>query len=136
MTKASKIAITVAIIFAIFIVLVFAAIGIFNWNVNKKPHVIDEKSLTIAGESYTVTLIQVGDPDFPFGATTARVELRRDGKMIDSFTTDVKDDGANLSPASWDVCIHDERTGDIAVTLFGSEQEPDTHIFSLSLRID
>lgn len=136
MTKASKIAITVAIIFAIFILLIVTAIGIFKWNVDKKPHVIDEKSLTIAGENYTVTLIQVGDPDFPFGATTARVELRLDGKKIDSFTVDVADDGANLSPKSWDVFILDERTGDIAVTLFGSEQEPDTHIFFLSLRID
>ena len=87
-----------------------------------------DKSVSPDGK-YSVTLFQVGEPEFPFGATHGAVVLSEilDGgteKIISKTNITIHDDGSILFPSRWDVSWEDDGAH---VTLFGSEQE-DEHI--------
>ena len=72
---------------------------------------------------YKIVLNQVGDPGFPFGLVKARVVLTCGEKKLETYDTEVWDDGANLAPHSWSVVWDDYS---VTVIFRGSEQEPET----------
>ena len=101
------------IIIALFMILVSGII----YTVKYKIHDIDSK-LSPDG-TYELTLQQVGDPDWPFGSTHARVILKNDNNIITKYKFDVHNDGANISKGSWSV---DWNEDSVECVLYGEEQ--------------
>lgn len=87
-----------------------------------------EYRLTDKGEElspdgkYAVLFQMVGEPDWPFGATTVRVTVRavENNEKIKVIQTDIQDDGAVLREYNWNVLWEED---DVIITLIGSEQE-------------
>ena len=57
--------------------------------------------------TYELSFQQVGDPDWPFGYTHARLVLKNGKRVIIKQTFDIADDGAKATINSWNVdwCI-------------------------------
>ena len=69
--------------------------------------------------SYEVLYQSVGEPDWPFGASHARLVLKRDGKAVTKFKFDVANDGGTLHADSWRVVWREDS---VEVTISGEEQ--------------
>ena len=79
---------------------------------------------------YSASLQMVGQPDWPFGAATAKVTVEEtaSGRVIKVFETNIHDDGCALSPGHWKV----EWAADaVYITLSGSEMQARTHTVTL-----
>ena len=53
--------------------------------------------------TYELSFQQVGDPDWPFGYTHARLVLKNGKRVIIKQTFDIADDGAKATINSWNV---------------------------------
>lgn len=74
---------------------------------------------------YEVVFSQIGEPEWPFGSTHVRIEVReKDGEKIDKVETSIRDDGASLHESNWKV---DWYPAGLDITLMGSEQEDDIY---------
>lgn len=80
---------------------------------------------------YSVLFQMVGEPDWPFGATTVRVTVKNTetGEEIEVIQTDIHDDGALLRENNWNVEWYEE---EVKITLIGSEQNND--VYNIDLR--
>lgn len=70
--------------------------------------------------NYEVLFQSVGEPDWPFGYSHARVLLKSGKRTISKYRFDVANDGMILHPDNWkvkweEVCVH--------VTISGEEQD-------------
>lgn len=71
---------------------------------------------------YSLSFEQMGDPDWPFGATDVRLTLKdHNGKIIERVSTQLHDDGANanehnIASVSWNIDA-------VVVVLRASEME-------------
>lgn len=101
------------LIIAIFIV--FA--GSIMYVTRYKIHDIDS-SLSQDG-THELLFQQVGDPDWPFGSTHARVILKDGNKIITKYKFDVHNDGVNVSENSWLVYWDDYG---VDYVVYGEEQ--------------
>ena len=102
----------------IFIIALLAIlVGSITYVVNYKIHEIDT-DVSPDGK-YELILQQVGDPDWPFGSTHARVVLKEGDKIIKKYRFDVHNDGGNISDNSWIVTWYDNSVVWIA---YGEEQ--------------
>lgn len=102
----------------IFIIALLAIlVGSITYVVNYKIHEID--TAVSPDKKYELILQQVGDPDWPFGSTHARVVLKEGGKIIKKYRFDVHNDGGNISDNSWIVTWYDNSVMWIA---YGEEQ--------------
>lgn len=102
----------------IFIIALLAIlVGSITYVVNYKIHEIDTD--VSPNEKYELILQQVGDPDWPFGSTHARVVLKEGDKIIKKYRFDVHNDGGNISDNSWIVTWYDNSVVWIA---YGEEQ--------------
>ena len=70
--------------------------------------------------TYELLLQQVGDPDWPFGYTHARLVLKNGKRVIIKQTFDVADDGAKATINSWNV---DWKDTSVEVIISGTEQD-------------
>ena len=82
-------------------ILFMVLVGGITYTIKYKIHEIDSK-LSPDG-NYEIILQQVGDPDWPFGSTHARVVLKNGNTIITKYKFDVHNDGANISKGSWSV---------------------------------
>ncbi len=74
---------------------------------------------------YEVVFSQIGEPDWPFGSTSVRIEVwEKDGEKIEQVKTSIRDDGASLRESNWQVEWY---PGGLDITLIGSEQEDDVY---------
>lgn len=74
---------------------------------------------------YEVVFSQIGEPQFPFGSTSVRIEVReKNGEKIDQIEASIRDDGASLHESNWQV---DWYPAGLDITLMGSEQEDDIY---------
>ena len=101
----------------IIIALLMVLVGGVIYTVKYKIHDIDSK-LSPDGTSELI-LQQVGDPDWPFGSTHARVILKNGNNIITKYKFDVHNDGANISKGSWNV---DWNEDSVECVLYGEEQ--------------
>ncbi len=69
---------------------------------------------------YEVLFQSVGDPDWPFGHSHARITLRQDDKTIEQFKLAVANDGGVLHPENWHVSWDDTC---VIITISGEEQD-------------
>ena len=69
---------------------------------------------------YEVLFQSVGDPDWPFGHSHARITLKQDDKTIEQFKFAVANDGGVLHPENWHVSWDDTC---VIITISGEEQD-------------
>lgn len=71
---------------------------------------------------YIVVFQMVGEPEWPFGATSVKVTVKEteDNRQLKVIDTSIQDDGAILSEYNWDVVW---QSNIVKITLKGSEQE-------------
>ena len=70
--------------------------------------------------TYELSFQQVGDPDWPFGYTHARLVLKNGKRVIIKQTLNIADDGAKATINSWNV---DWKDTSVEVIISGTEQE-------------
>lgn len=109
----------VIFIIVTFTVIIFLLVGSIAYVVNYKIHEIDT-DVSPDGK-YELILQQVGDPEWPFGSTHARVVLKDGKKIIKKYSFDVHNDGANITDRSWIVNWYDNSV----VWIVYGEEQPD-----------
>lgn len=105
-------------ILACICVILAVLIGSFIYKTRYKITEIDTS--TSPDGRYELHFQAVGEPDFPFGYSHARFELKDSGKTITILLFDVANDGAILFPDNWEVVWEDT---DVKATVHGEEQE-------------
>lgn len=108
------------------ILMLIVFILIFTYQTKYK--LTDIKEYTSPDKEHAVLVQMKGEPDWPFGAATARVKVTSHKRTIKEFTAQVYDDGASLSESN---CYVEWKKDAVKITLMGSEQPDDTHVVSL-----
>ncbi len=68
---------------------------------------------------YTVTLQQIGSPEFPFGSVTAKITLKNEkGKKIESVKGEINNDGGSLYESQWELDWQSEK---VLITVRGAD---------------
>ena len=67
----------------------------------------------------------IGEPDFPFGDSHARIVLKNNGKTVTIQKFDVANDGGILLPYNWNV-----RWGENSVTVVISGEEQADNLYT------
>ena len=101
----------------IIIILFMVLVGGITYTIKYKIHDIDSK--ISPDNTHELILQQVGDPDWPFGSTHARVILKNSINTITKYKFDVHNDGANISKGSWSV---DWNEYSVDCVVYGEEQ--------------
>lgn len=74
---------------------------------------------------YELLFQQVGDPDWPFGYTHARLMLKNESETIAKYPFDVANDGGAVQSDSWQVAWKDSY---VEVVISGEEQNDEQYI--------
>lgn len=100
------------ILFIIILIVVFIIVGKIIFK-NKDEQIIDVKT---SGD-YSIELIGIGDPPWPFGDHSGRIVLKgRGGKVICKEDISVNNDGAKMDKNNWTVTWEADR---VVVTICG-----------------
>ena len=83
--------------------------------------------------TYELSFQQVGDPDWPFGYTHARLVLKNGKRVIIKQTFDIADDGAKATINSWNV---DWKDTSVEVIISGTEQEDVLYVLKFDGSVD
>lgn len=98
-------------------------IGCFTYTVRYRINSVDS-SVSQDGK-YELLFQQIGDPDWPFGSTHARLILKDESGTIVKYSFDVANDGANVYSSSWQVTWKEDC---VEVVISGAEQNDDRYI--------
>ena len=90
---------------AVINIMIVALAGSFTYVTRYKIH--DVAYSTSQDGKYVLLFQQVGDPDWPFGHTHARLILKDESGTIAKYSFDVANDGANVHSDSWQVTWKD-----------------------------
>ena len=77
-------------------ILIALASGLLLYNINYKTTDIDVSESPDG--AYELHFQQIGEPDWPFGSTHARLVLESNGKTVTTCSFDIANDGKNLGP--------------------------------------
>lgn len=88
---------------------------------------------TSEDKKYKLLFRQVGDPDWPFGYTHARLVLKDKSGTIAKYSFDVANDGANVQPDSWQVTWKDTC---VEAVISGEEQNDIRYILYFDGKTD
>ena len=83
--------------------------------------------------TYELSFQQVGDADWPFGYTHARLVLKNGKRVIIKQTFDIADDGAKATINSWNV---DWKDTSVEVIISGTEQEDVLYVLKFDGSVD
>ena len=108
---------------AFFNILFMILVGSFTYTTRYKIH--DVASYTSPNGKYELLFQQVGDPDWPFGHTHARLVLQDEAGTIAKYSFDIADDGAN---ASSDLCQVTWKATQVEAVISGEEQNDNQYI--------
>ena len=97
--------------------------GSFTYTTKYKIHEIVDS--TSKEGKYVLLLQQVGDPDWPFGHTHARLVLKNESGIITKYHFDVANDGGNVHPDLWQVTW---RENCVEAVISGEEQNDNQYI--------
>lgn len=108
-------------------VLAVLAFFLFQWKLSGK----ETEVFTSASPDGSRTLIvyQVGDPDWPFGATHCRACLLREDTCEQTVEFSIKDDGANARETNFSAAWGES---EVLLTAMGTEQENAVYPLSFS----
>lgn len=118
------------LITTILIIILIIVIAIVGFVYQSEFKLTDIISYTSSDEVYKVSFQMVGEPEWPFGDTTARVKVinKADNKIIKDFTVKVHDNGGVLQDINCHVKWSDSS---VIITLTGIEQDDDVYIVPL-----
>ena len=90
---------------AVINIMIVVLAGSFTYITRYKIHEVAYS--TSQDGKYVLLFQQVGDPDWPFGHTHARLILKEESRTIVKYSFDVANDGANVHSDSWQVTWKD-----------------------------
>lgn len=124
--------------FLIFILIIIGIfVGRFIYDIGFR--ISDVDTVYSRDNQYEAKLQMIGEPRFPFGPATVRVQVYKNeksgkndenekSKLINEFTAEIQDDGGIPTDSSWNVRWHNDNA---VITLIGCEQEDDVHEVTL-----
>lgn len=83
--------------------------------------------------NYELFLQEVGEPDWPFGHTHARIILNNGKKTVSKYSFDVANDGGRMNSNQWDV---DWKEDYVEIFIHGEEQNDSRIILNYNGDID
>ena len=116
---------------AFFNILIMILAGSFTYTIRYKIH--DVASYTSPDGKYELLFQQVGDPDWPFGYTHARLVLKDEAGTIAKYSFDIADDGAN---ARSDLCQVTWKATQVDAVISGEEQNDNQYILFFNGKTD
>ena len=116
---------------AFFIILIMILAGSFTYTTRYKIH--DVASYTSPDGKYELLFQQVGDPDWLFGYTHARLVLKDEAGTIAKYSFDIADDGAN---ARSDLCQVTWKATQVEAVISGEEQNDNQYILFFNGKTD
>ena len=116
---------------AFFNILIMILAGSFTYTTRYKIH--DVASYTSPDGKYELLFQQVGDPDWPFGHTHARLVLKDEAGTIAKHSFDIADDGAN---ARSDLCQVTWKASQVEAVISGEEQNDNQYILFFNGKTD
>lgn len=111
------------VIVGVFCGLVATLIGSFTYATKYRINPVDS-SVSPDGK-YELLLQQIGDPEWPFGSTHARLVLKDESGIITKYPFYVLNDGCSVHQDSWKVTWTDTY---VKVVISGEEQNDDQYI--------
>jgi len=124
----------IRVIFGIMAAIAFffaCLLGVLIYVTRYKINPVDKS--TSPDGTYVLSFQQVGDPDWPFGYTHARLVLKNGKRVIIKQTFDIADDGAQATINSWNV---DWKDTSVEVVIFGSEQDDVLYVLKFDGSVD
>ena len=112
-------------------VLIALASGLLLCNINYKTTDIDVSESPDG--THELHFQQIGEPDWPFGSTHARLVLESNGKTVTTCSFDIANDGKNLGPENWETTWGSDHA---SATIFGEEQNDYRYNLSLDGEIE
>ena len=112
-------------------VLIALATGLLLYNINYKTTDIDVSESPDG--THELHFQQIGEPDWPFGSTHARLALENNGKTVATCSFDIANDGKNLGPENWEATWTNNHA---SATIFGEEQNDYRYNISLDGKIE
>ncbi len=112
---------------ALFNILIMILDGSFTYTTKYKIH--DVASYTSPDGKYELLFQQVGDADWPFGHTHARLVLKDGSGTIDKCRFDIANDGGNASP---DLCHVTWKDDHVEAVISGEEQDDAQYILEVN----
>ena len=123
---------TSILIFILIFILVFSATRyfIFSFIYSNNYKLTDVGTEISPDGKYSVLFQMVGQPEWPFGATTVKVTVKEvdSNKQLEVIDASINDDGATLRNSNWTVVWQSDT---VEITLKGSEQEDKSYIVPL-----
>lgn len=112
-------------------VLIALATGLLLYNINYKTTDIGVSESPDG--THELHFQQIGEPDWPFGSTHARLALENNGKTVATCSFDIANDGKNLGPENWEATWTNNHA---SATIFGEEQNDYRYNISLDGKIE
>ena len=98
-------------------------IGSVTYTTKYRVNSVD--SSTSQDGKYELLFQQIGEPDWPFGYTHARLVLKDELGTIAKYSFDVRNDGASVHSDSWQVIWKEDS---VEVVISGKEQNDEQYI--------
>ena len=106
-------------------------IGSFTYTTKYRVHSVDS-SISQDGK-YELLFQQIGDPEWPFGYTHARLVLKDESGTISKYSFAVRNDGASVHSDSWQVTWKEDR---VEAVIRGEEQKDEQYILYFDGKTD
>ena len=106
-------------------------IGSVTYTTKYRVNSVD--SSTSQDGKYELLFQQIGEPDWPFGYTHARLGLKDELGTIAKYSFDVRNDGASVHSDSWQVIWKEDS---VEVVISGKEQNDEQYILYFDGKTD
>ena len=113
---------------ALFNIMIVVLAAGFIYNSEFKIH--DVADSTSQDGKYVLLFQQVGEPDWPFGHTHARLVLKDESGTIVKYSFDVLNDGGNVHPDLWQVTWKENC---VEAVISGEEQSNIQYILNINV---
>lgn len=108
---------TLLIVLGIILGILFILLLLIKYELSWR--ITDVETVEAPDGKHSISFQAVGEPDFPFGSSHAKVTVYEGEKVIQTFREDIADDGAVFRPANYSV---DWVKYGVVITFKGSEQ--------------
>lgn len=106
-------------------ILLTVQMGTIVYQVNYAKTKLD--TYTSSDGAHRLVIYEIGEPDWPFGATHCRFVLSRGDKVVKKYNFSIADDGARAGSGNFSVRWQDDR---VTVVVSGTEQRDTAyHLF-------
>jgi len=107
----------VLVIILIFMAIVATCIGMLVYEIDYAKHEVETSSSD--NGQHSLTIYQIGDADWPFGATHCRLDLYKEKSLIKKYSFDLSNDGKIVDKNNFDISWQE---GSVTVLAMAEEQ--------------